>query len=441
MTAPCRALVRPITAVPARTSWPLSPIDRSNLKVVINGTWIFDADLDANTLKHGLARLLDAYPMLCGRVTSGERVEWVADSGVPVLERTDKSLSVADFGPTCVDVSRVADRYPPASIRQGRAPLMTVTLTHLRDGCVLGICCSHGCLDGNGFYSMARNLGRAATNAAFARPSFDRPPDESLQRARADVARRAQAAGWHRLTPLDAVRFALARPAVRDRVFVARFAPEALAAGKAGLARSSGHARLSTNSAVLAHVAHRVVTLLGLIPGSRFAVSTAIDLRERVRGVSETFARNALSRVTTPPMLAGASAAEVAARVHELLEPFLAKPSAELESFAALETEVAAHRLPYSTFPVSGLLGKRPSLLWTNSFWKFPVYDVDFGDASRPIRPARAIPHNLGDAIVLWPAPPSVGGIELYFSGALARALARFGREDPWWAALGRFDA
>jgi hypothetical protein len=86
------------------------------------------------------------------------------------------------------------------------------------------------------------------------------------------------------------------------------------------------------------------------------------------------------------------------------------------------------------------MLGKRPTLLYTNSFSKFPVDDLDFGEASHPIRPVRAIPHNLGDAIVLWPAPPSVGGIELYFSGTLARAVVRLGEKDPWWTALHSFD-
>jgi hypothetical protein len=90
---------------------------------------------------------------------------------------------------------------------------------------------------------------------------------------------------------------------------------------------------------------------------------------------------------------------------------------------------------------LSGLPRRRPTLFYTNSFAKFPVHDLDFGDASRPVLPVRAIPHNLGDQIVLWPAPPAAGGLELYFSGPLARAVARSAASDAWWTELRRFDA
>ncbi|HET7133558.1 MAG TPA: hypothetical protein VFJ95_14995 [Gammaproteobacteria bacterium] len=51
----------------------------------------------------------------------------------------------------------------------------------------------------------------------------------------------------------------------------------------------------------------------------------------------------------------------------------------------------------------------------------------------------RAIPHNLGDPILVWPAPPAVGGLELYFSGPLARALGRAGGDERWRQELLRY--
>ncbi|MBF8269283.1 MAG: hypothetical protein HW386_992 [Gammaproteobacteria bacterium] len=98
-----------------------------------------------------------------------------------------------------------------------------------------------------------------------------------------------------------------------------------------------------------------------------------------------------------------------------------------------LKTEIPGSvPLGIAFLTVGRMLGRRPTLFYTNSFWKFPVYDVVFGEAARPVRPVRAIPHNLGDPIVLWPAaPPSVGGVELYFSGTLARAVERLGKDDP----------
>src|SRR5262249_4055974 len=78
--APTHGLVR-ATAARAASSWPLTAIDRFTFQWVIQGTWVFDARLDATALKHGLARLLDAYPILCGRA-AGDRLEW-RDRGIP----------------------------------------------------------------------------------------------------------------------------------------------------------------------------------------------------------------------------------------------------------------------------------------------------------------------------------------------------------------------
>ena len=433
-----RETVRPMTSIAPRTSWPLTAIDRFASQWVIQGTWVFNAPLDAIALKHGLARLLDVYPILCGRM-SRDRIER-GDEGVPFVVESDMTHAVQDFAPSRVDVTRFGYRCRPALIRRGRAPLLTVTLTQLRDGCVLGICASHTCLDGNGFYSMVRNLSRATTGRDFPQPVFARAPDRSRLRRRTAVARSARDAGWHRLTLLDVLRYAIARPRLLDRSLVARFSPEMLRRCKTALARDSSCERLSTNSALLAHVTRCAGTLLGLDARSRIVVSAAVDQRGRVAGLPESFAGNAVSLAATAPIAARASAADIARSIHTRLEPLLERPSTELESITALTGEVAAHRLPYTPLPGARLLEPGPTLFYTNSFWKFPVYDVDFGDGTHPVRPVRAIPHNLGDPIVLWPAPPSTGGIELYFSGSLARAVARLDSSDDWWNSLYRFD-
>src|SRR5262245_58196217 len=120
MQNPAPDLVRP-TSPPATTSWPLTPIDRYAFQWVIQGTWVFDERLDANALKHGLARVLDAYPILCGRAAGG-RIEW-RDGGVPFVEDADPTLGAADFGPTRVDAARFGHRYSPTLIRNRLARL------------------------------------------------------------------------------------------------------------------------------------------------------------------------------------------------------------------------------------------------------------------------------------------------------------------------------
>jgi hypothetical protein len=103
--------------------------------------------------------------------------------------------------------------------------------------------------------------------------------------------------------------------------------------------------------------------------------------------------------------------------------------------------DAARYGLPYSALPIGNMFGRHPSHFYTNSFQNFPIYDLQFGGKSGLIRPARVIPHNLGDAVLFWPAPPSIGGLELYLSGTLARVVKSLKNADPWWAELRCFDA
>lgn len=426
-------------ARPANTlTWPLRAIDQYALQWVIQGTWVLDADLDCAALKYGLAKLLEHYPMLCGRIAGANRIEW-REKGVPVVEETDTALSVRDFGPAQVEATRFHHRFSPASIRLGAAPLLTVKLTHLRDGCVLGICASHACLDGNGFYTLVQNLSRCVAGVDFPPPTFEYPVGQRSSRSNTEVRRAARQAGWFRITLIDLLSAAIARPRMLDRVFVAHFSAATLRRGQEFLASAAGQSRLSNNSALLAHIAHCVTCLIGLDRRDSFALSVAVDQRGRLPQLSETFAGNAVAAVTTAPIPAGATREDIAACVHERLEPMLARPSAALAATVSLTGEVMARRLPFSPILGRTFLRLRRALLYTNSFARFPVYDLDFGTPAHPIRPVRVIPHNLGDPILVWPAPAQVGGVEVYFSGALARAVGRLAKDDPWWIQLRRF--
>lgn len=420
-------------------NWPLSAIDRYAFRWVIQGTWVFDQLLDADQLKQGLARLLDAYPILCGRVVAGRLIAWV-DADVPFSEAEQPRVSVADFGAATVDAARFADRPNPARMRQGRAPLLTVRLTRIADGSVLAICASHACVDGNAFYGLARNFARASTGRPFASPSFERGPAPP-RRPRREVAQDAKRLGWQGPRPVDLLRLALGLVGFRRRRFVAHFSPAALARCKAELAEASGCAGLSTNSALVAHVAQCTARLVGLNASSSFSIASAVDMRGRAAGLTDAYAGNAVALAATPEIPANAAASEIAAKLQARLEPLLGRPSPELEAVAALTLEVAEHAMLLSPVRLSRMLMRKPTLFYTNSFAKFPVYDLDFGSESHPIRPVRVVPHNLGDPILLWPAPPDAGGIDLYFSGSLARAVARLGESDPWWDALGRFES
>jgi NRPS condensation-like uncharacterized protein len=165
--------IHPLTPVPGESRWALRPIDAYAVRWVIQGTWIFQSRLDATALKHALARVLVHYPKLCGRVSPGGAIRF-SGTGIPFLESSDARLSSTDFNESWVDAAPFARRLQPTKIRLGLDPLLSASLTHIRDGSVLAICCSHACLDGSSFYRFASNLTRCATNRSFAAPDFHR---------------------------------------------------------------------------------------------------------------------------------------------------------------------------------------------------------------------------------------------------------------------------
>jgi len=78
---------------------------------------------------------------------------------------------------------------------------MNVTVTRLTDGFVLGVRCSHACLDGTGFYTMVNQWSRAARGEAIELPLIDQsvipaPSDRPPKMLKDEATTR----GWHPLT-------------------------------------------------------------------------------------------------------------------------------------------------------------------------------------------------------------------------------------------------
>jgi hypothetical protein len=155
---------------------------------------------------------------------------------------------------------------------------------------------------------MVQNWGRAATGQSFELPVLDRPTaSPQAKRSKAEVARCAREAGWHKLSILGGLRYLASAPRTLERVFVTHFSPEALRRCKQALTADSACTQLSTNTAAVAHAAKCLVTLLRLPMKSSFSISFIVDQRERVAAISKTFARNAASFVVTEAIPVSAS--------------------------------------------------------------------------------------------------------------------------------------
>ncbi|MBN1410371.1 MAG: hypothetical protein JW969_05970 [Spirochaetales bacterium] len=110
----------------------------------------------------------------------------------------------------------------------------------------------------------------------------------------------------------------------------------------------------------------------------------------------------------------------------------LQTPSEKLEAFFRLIVNVSAHKIPYLHFDTVNMNTKHPRLVYINNFSKIHVYDIDFGQGI----PVMVIPHNLYDPIVIWPAHPSKGGVEVYFSGQFAHKIMGLEEGNPWQVRL-----
>ena len=160
---------------------------------------------------------------------------------------------------------------------------------------------------------------------------------------------------------------------------------------------------------------------------------TVLDARKHVASLPAEYAANAAFTPTCAEISVGASMGEVASAIHRGVAPFVAVPSARLVSYLSMARDMVRHNAAVMPYDVAAMHAARPTLTYVNNFWALPIYDVDFGEG----RPVLAVPHDLPDPVVFWPAPPEQGaGVEVHFSGTYARAARRLTFDHPWWAQL-----
>jgi hypothetical protein len=155
---------------------------------------------------------------------------------------------------------------------------------------------------------------------------------------------------------------------------------------------------------------------------------TVVDSRLHLAGIPANFTGNASTIIPTAPFPGNTSVDDIARIIHNTLAPMVRIPSQELKKAALLALTVLPHRVPVFPFDMTEMYSRRPTVFQVNNFSKLPIYDIDFGSG----KPVTVIPHNLSDPILIWPAHPSRGGLEIYFSGILARTIGKLKEEDPW---------
>ncbi len=400
--------------------WEYTPLDRACIKMVIRGTWIFDTHLDVELVKDALAKTLTHYPHLAGKMISQAGVT-LTDNGVPFGTADEPDLSVEEVlkHDDSTNIKHFSIGINPGRFSKGLDSPLSVKVTRLKNGTVLGVQCSHACMDGDSFYTLVYNWGQICRNEIFDKPVLDQsllPATEDIPIE--DIRAAAGETGWQKLSIFS---FLKLLPAAISGVIKKRSKPfpisaETITRLKEQLLNTTG-VQGSANVAISALITKRCLELYNHKENRMCSFVTVVNTRKRLAGVPSTYAGNSSLSIATPAFPAETGFAEIASIIEETLKPVRQSPSLELMKLMQLNLNVMKHKLPLAPFNIFGMFEKKPTIIYLNNFSKLHIYDVNFGSGE----PVRVIPHDLGDQIVIWPAPPAKSGVEIYFSGIPTR--------------------
>ncbi|MFN2299106.1 MAG: acyltransferase [Anaerolineales bacterium] len=413
--------------------WKFTNLDRACLPMVLRGTWIFEGRPDIERMQAGLEILLGQYPHLAGRIDGTDGIR-LANGGVPFAVADSSGRPVSALRQGRINRREFSTGLSLSRVKGGRDAPLSVKVTRLADGYVVGIQCSHACLDGNSFYKMADNWGRICRGADFERPVLEQGLLPEPQRlTRREGMRFALDNGWVKLSTLKFLRLLplFASGILKERTDAFPFSAEALERLKREFAARLGFP-CSANVALSALLTKMCMRLAGVARETACTQITVANGRGHLEGIPEAFAGNASTFVITPSFPGDSAVEDIARIIHDALAPKLKTPSPEMRRDLLVSLALIPLGLPVGHVDLAEMYARPPTLFQINNFSKLPAYGVDFGAG----RPVRAVPHDLADPILIWPAHPSQGGVEVYFGTIFARMIGRLRAGDPWMGAM-----
>jgi hypothetical protein len=407
----------------------LSLLDQSCYPMVIRSTWIFDVRLDVNILKAGLKRLLYYYPHLSGRMKDKSSILFTND-GVLFTESDESDLTIKEAEKMKNIIKHFSQEIKPSKIKRGIDPPMSIKITTLKDGCVLGIQCSHMFMDGDSFYSMVYNWGKICKNEDINPPLLDQsliPTPENLTKE--EVLKIAYQQGWKKIPKKSFLKLLpkLISGILKERSNAFYISPKSVQILKEKVS-TGDHGTYSTHTVLSAFITKMCIKLFQHNEKTKCKQVTVTNIRNRLEGIPSTFVGNASTFVTTPSFLANISVKEITKIIHQTLEPIRQTPSQEIKKIMMLSLNLMHHKLLVFPFDFTELHSKKPTVIHVNNFLNLPIYEIDFGLG----KPLVVIPHDLGDQVLIWPTHPNKGGLEIYFAGVPARLIRKLSQEDSW---------
>ena len=406
---------------PAMRTYAASCIDIACKPLVINQSWLYDRHLNTALMKERLVEVLNEYPALTGRISGNSII--CNNAGVIWEENRQPDTSVKELSKITLPEKRFQAEFDNKAAVAGAFPLLSVKVSHLKDGTLLNVKCSHFCADGSTFYRMMENWSSLARDEGFVRkPVYD---DTAVSKALSATNLYSELAshdmkgtgemlekeGMYRIRP--SVMFPMMWQKlmrIDRRLSSPVFVPYSrIAAVKDASERSVG--RNAALSAIAVEILKRPMGW----SGKNINVVHTADHRGRIDFIDMDYAGNASFTLRPTTVNADLPAGQMASLIEEDMKRML-EPECESRYFAFYYT-MLEKKMPYLPFDINSMWCAHPTTFIINNCLKFNIYGMDFGEGA----PVFAWPLDFSDPVRFWPAPPREDGVYIYFTGTFAK--------------------
>lgn len=399
-----------------QSKWIFTPLDISCMNMVIKGTWLFSSHPQPQILQNSLSELLRYYPHVAGRICNGKYIE-INNTGVSFTFSEEPGITTKDVLSDSKAIDRYAAPIDLKKAKKGESPLFTVKLTHLKDGSILSVHCAHVCMDGSSFYTMMQNWGKLARKEIVEPPVLDQSlfPVTDKSVTKEQVTEKVMERKWKSVNFSFIIDHIISgiKGINHHRTGAIKLSNKDIAQLKQKIEDETGKT-FGTHAVLCAWITKMCLELFKIEKDKTCSVISVVDARGRAGNIPENFIGNAVSNIPSAGFPAGANISVFAEAVANSLK-ILQEPQ-QFEEFILLNLYAMEYTLPFVPFDVKAMNSKHPTVIYINNFSRFPMYDIDFGTG----RPFRILPHDLPDAVKVFPSPNGEG-VEIYLAGYLAK--------------------
>ena len=400
----------------------LTALDKACVSMIIKDVWLYKGVPDSEMMKLKLIELLKYYPQLTGRMNEADSIDFT-NEGIKfkLLKNTDIKLKDIEEMSHKKITEKYTEAIAPKKLKKGKDAPLSVQITQLQDGFVLGVQCWHACMDADGLYTFMDNWGKICRNENISIPDNDNKVLRSIPLlSKEETENIVQQKGWHKIS------FSFILQMIIPKItgfFNSRIPPVKVLLNdvekQKQIIEEATNCRCSTHEVLAAWIIKKYfdknVQLFN--DDKKCSYVTVINLRNRLQNVPKNYPGNAIVTPEVAQFNGTETFEKIAETLHHAMQQY--KTHEALNNFLNAYVNAITHKLPYLQFNAMGMMSKKPTVMYVNNLSKVPVYDVDFGEG----KPIKVIPHQLGDTVLLWPLSATEEAVEVYFSGALAKVF------------------